>query len=87
MAVSLITVQTTFAKPGTPITLIDNGRISQCETTAQTVGEFLSDNAVELGEEDVVSTDLSAPLMRDRRSRFTARSRSRWERATARRPR
>ena len=62
VAVSLITVQTTFAKPGTPITLIDNGRELQCETTAQTVGEFLSDNAVELGEEDVVSTDLSAPL-------------------------
>ena len=61
-AVSLITVQTTFAKPGTPITLIDNGRELQCETTAQTVGEFLEDNAVALDEEDVVSTELSAPL-------------------------
>ena len=28
----------------------------------QTVGEFLTDDAVELGEEDVVSTDLSAPI-------------------------
>ncbi len=62
VAVSLITVQTTFAKPGVPITLIDNGRELECETTAQTVGEFLTDNAVELGEEDVVSTDLSAPI-------------------------
>lgn len=62
VAVSLIAVQTTFAKPGTPITLIDNGRELQCETTAQTVGEFLEDNAVELGEEDVVSTELGAEI-------------------------
>lgn len=62
VAVSLIAVQTTFAKPGTPIMLIDNGRELQCETTAQTVGEFLEDNAVELGEEDVVSTELGAEI-------------------------
>lgn len=62
VAVSLITVQTTLAKPGTSITLIDNGREMQCETLTQTVGDFLEENGVDLHEEDVISTDKDVPI-------------------------
>lgn len=62
VAVSFITVQTTLAKPGTAITLIDNGREMQCETLTQTVGEFLNENGVVIGDGDVVSTEADAPI-------------------------
>lgn len=62
IAVSLITVQTTLAKPGTALTLIDNGREMQCETLTQTVGDFLSENGVSIGEEDALSTEMDTPI-------------------------
>ncbi len=62
VAVSFITVQTTLAKPGTAITLIDNGREMQCETLTQTVGEFLNENGVMIGDEDALSAETSTPI-------------------------
>ncbi|MEG0702969.1 MAG: G5 domain-containing protein [Christensenella sp.] len=62
IAVSLITVQTTLAKPGTAITLIDNGREMQCETLTQTVGEFLNENGVVIDDADILSTEKDVPI-------------------------
>ncbi len=62
VAVSSIAIPTSFAKPTTDITLNDNGRVLQASTSARTVQEFLDDNGVSIGTDDVVSTDLSAPV-------------------------
>ncbi|MEA5002617.1 MAG: G5 domain-containing protein [Christensenella sp.] len=62
VAVSCIAIPTSFAKPTTDITLNDNGRVLQASTGARTVQEFLDDNGVSIGTDDVVSTDLSAPV-------------------------
>ena len=63
--VSAIAIPTTFAKPTTQITLNDNGRILSASTSARTVGEFLEDNNVELGADDVLEAELSDPISED----------------------
>ncbi len=60
--VSAIAIPTTFAKPTTAITLNDNGRILEASTAAQTVGEFLEDNQIEIGADDVLEAELSDPV-------------------------
>lgn len=62
VAVSCIAIPTTFAKPTTDITLNDNGRVLQASTSARSVQEFLDDNGVTIGPDDVVSTDLSSAV-------------------------
>ncbi|MDL2236263.1 G5 domain-containing protein [Christensenellaceae bacterium OttesenSCG-928-K19] len=62
VVISAIAIPTGFAKPTTDITLNDGGRVMEAPTSATTVGEFLADNMVEIGEEDVLETDPEAPI-------------------------
>ncbi|MEA4853669.1 MAG: G5 domain-containing protein [Christensenella sp.] len=62
VVVSAIAIPTTFAKPAMEITLNDNGRVLEASTTATTVGDFLKDNEVKIGPEDVLEANLSDPV-------------------------
>ncbi|HBU12823.1 MAG TPA: hypothetical protein DEB31_08920 [Clostridiales bacterium] len=60
--VSAIAIPTGFAKPTADITLNDGGRVMQAPTSAATVGEFLSDNLVRIGAEDILETSPNTPI-------------------------
>ena len=60
--VSAIAIPTSFAKPTAEIKLNDNGRILEASTAARTVGEFLEDNEIVLGPDDVLEADPSDPI-------------------------
>lgn len=62
VVVSLIAIPTSFAQPAIKITLNDGGRVLEAETTADTVGQFLEDNRITLGEDDLLEVDAGAEI-------------------------
>lgn len=56
-------IPTAFAKPTTNIRLNDGGRKLEASTAALTVGEFLEDNKIVIGEDDLIETDLNSPIV------------------------
>ncbi len=62
VVVSVIAIPTSFAKPATKISLNDGGRVMEAETAALTVGEFLQDNMISIGEDDLLEIDPGAPI-------------------------
>ncbi|MGI6153364.1 MAG: G5 domain-containing protein [Christensenellaceae bacterium] len=62
VVVSSVAIEAAFARPTVPVTLHDNGRVMEADTTARTVEEFLVDNNVTLGPDDVLDNDLLDPV-------------------------
>ncbi len=62
VVVSVIAIPTSFAQPATKITLNDGGRVLEAETAADTVGQFLEDNNIALGEDDLLEVDAGAEI-------------------------
>jgi len=60
--VSVIAIPTSFAKPTMDIRLNDGGRVLEASTAAQTVQEFLDDNKITLGEDDILEIDPGSPI-------------------------
>lgn len=59
---SVIAIPTAFAQPTTDITINDGGRILSVSTAAQTVGQCLSDNKIQVGEGDMLAQDANAAI-------------------------
>lgn len=62
IVVSAVAIPTAFARQTTDITVNDGGRTLALSTSAQTVAQCLSDNAIELGPQDVLAQDPNAPI-------------------------
>ncbi|MEG2542910.1 MAG: G5 domain-containing protein [Christensenellaceae bacterium] len=62
LVVSGIAIPTSFAKPTNNITINDSGRILVAPTTARTVGDFLTDNKIEIGKDDILEAQLDDPI-------------------------
>ncbi len=62
VVVSVIAIPTSFAQPATKITLNDGGRVLEAETAADTVGQFLEDNRITLGQDDLLEVDAGAEI-------------------------
>ncbi|MDL2236264.1 G5 domain-containing protein [Christensenellaceae bacterium OttesenSCG-928-K19] len=60
--VSAIAIPTAFAKPTTNIILNDGGRVMEAPTSAATVGEFLEDNKVLVGADDLLEASKDTPI-------------------------
>lgn len=56
-------IPTAFAKPTTNIRLNDGGRQLEASTSALTVGDFLEDNKIEIGADDLIETDINSPIV------------------------
>lgn len=57
-----------------PVTLVDGGRALQLESLAGTVGELLAEQAVSLGEQDLLSLPAETPLAAGMEIKITRRS-------------
>ncbi|MGI6152907.1 MAG: G5 domain-containing protein [Christensenellaceae bacterium] len=66
IVVSSIAITTSFARPKTNIILRDGmqegSRVLEADTSALTVGEFLEDNKIAIGEDDLLENEIDAPI-------------------------
>lgn len=56
-------IPTAFAKPTTNIRLNDAGRKLEASTSALTVKDFLEDNNIKIGADDLIETDINSPIV------------------------
>jgi uncharacterized protein YabE (DUF348 family)/3D (Asp-Asp-Asp) domain-containing protein len=59
---SMVAVPIAFAKNEVSVNLLDSGRTFTAQTSAQTVGEFLEKNNIELGSQDLLDTSADLPI-------------------------